>query len=169
MYWVPGFTHTKSRRRFYFDSLIVYQHSYVRSELLLLFTTKSNFHVENSHNSSSFMSLQRLRNLALTHGFIMQYFTINWHHIETMHSEFMLRQNIPPIFTFAPKRTLFRPQYYSVTVAVIHSIENTLLFITRYFSHSSTYLYVSSLTFIRPGAPVVSVRLVRFTVLPNKQ
>jgi len=33
----------------------------------------------------------------------------------------------------------------------------------------STYLYAFSETLILPGTPVVSVRLVRFTVLPNKQ
>lgn len=32
-----------------------------------------------------------------------------------------------------------------------------------------TYLNVSSLTLIRPGDPVVSVRLVKLTVLPNRQ
>lgn len=49
----------------------------------------------------------------------------------------------------------------------IHEIYNNPLLPKSQFS--ITYLYVSSLTFIRPGAPVVSVRLVRFTVLPNKQ
>lgn len=33
----------------------------------------------------------------------------------------------------------------------------------------STYVYASSETFMRPGVPVVSVRLVRFTVLPKRQ
>lgn len=32
-----------------------------------------------------------------------------------------------------------------------------------------TYLYASSETLIRPGIPVVSVRDVKLTVLPNKQ
>lgn len=34
---------------------------------------------------------------------------------------------------------------------------------------TDTYLYAFSETLILPGTPVVSVRLVRFTVLPNKQ
>lgn len=32
-----------------------------------------------------------------------------------------------------------------------------------------THLYDSSLTFIRPDIPVVSVRLVKLTVFPNRQ
>lgn len=37
------------------------------------------------------------------------------------------------------------------------------------FEMDITYVYVSSLTLIRPAAPVVSVRLVKFTVFPNRQ
>lgn len=39
--------------------------------------------------------------------------------------------------------------------------------VNRY--HVFTYLYASSDTLILPGSPVVSVRLVKLTVLPKRQ